>query len=250
MTDGTCFNGDLSETGRCTTGDGEKLAIITGDSIAMSWTPGVIKALKSEGYRVHAVGMSDCPFADVRVTLENKDFQKRCNSSRDALYQHIRSLQPDLLVTSDCECDFGRLASGDQGATAVQEWTRGMVDAIEAVSAGRTKVVVLAPPPGGKSPDACAGRTSTPKDCASSIDKSWLNKAAAEAAAVEAAGPRVRYVDSQDWFCFNSRCPIFALGTTVRWDAAHLTVPYAELLAPKLRAALLDIPEEEPVAES
>lgn len=245
MSSGGCFNADLSNTAQCTSGGGGKLAVVTGDSVAMSWTPGIIEALRGDGYRVHAVGMSDCPFADVRVTLDNKDFERQCNASRHALYQHIKALKPDLLVTSDFEGNFGRLASGSEGETAAQEWTKGMASAIAAATAPRTSVVVLAPPPAGLSPDDCAGRLSAPRDCASSVAKSWDAKSKAELVATTAAG--ARYVDTRPWFCFENECPIFALGTTIRWDSVHLTASYAKVLAPKLRAELLNLPEVESV---
>lgn len=109
-----CLNpSDLSDTSACTYGQGDKLAIVVGDSVAASWVLPVAQALGPKGYKVHGVGLSDCPFAHMEIALkDNPQRAAACNTSKGAIEAQISELQPDLLITTDFEGSITRLASG------------------------------------------------------------------------------------------------------------------------------------------
>ena len=58
-----------------------------------------------------------------------------------------------------------------------------------------------------------------------------------ESAAAEEAS--ADYVNTVDWFCRRGRCPAFVGTTPVTVDGSHVSIPFAESLAPLLRQALL-----------
>lgn len=123
-----CLNPvELSNSSTCTYGSGEKLAVVVGDSVAMSWIPAVVAALEPHGYRVHGVGLSDCPFADVEVAIEdNPASSLACNNSKEVIQEQIAELKPDLVVASDFEYNIIRLASEATGEAAIVEWRDGL----------------------------------------------------------------------------------------------------------------------------
>ncbi|GAB2854392.1 acyltransferase family protein [Nocardioides pacificus] len=236
-----CLNPPLLGTPTdCLYGDesAPRTAVVVGDSVAVSWVPAVRAALEEEGYRIHAVGVSNCPVADVDIVAEvSLDPGHPCGQQHDAVYAQVDALDPDLVIASDTELGILRLSSGATEQQAVREWDRGMRSALRQLSSGGAEVVVLAPNPAGTAPEDCVTPKATPADCEAVITDQWLWKQAAELSATRATG--ARYVDTRPWFCIEGRCPIFSLGMTVRWDMLHVTGDYMKLLGPWLRAALI-----------
>jgi peptidoglycan/LPS O-acetylase OafA/YrhL len=235
-----CLNAeDLSVPAQCAFNEGAaKYAVVVGDSIGISWMPGVRAALEPAGYSVHGIGLSNCPFANVEVSIENDpETSTRCNEGHAAIYAQIKATSPDLVIVSDAVAGIVNLASGAKDAAAQDEWIAGLSDAISQVKAKGTRVVVLSPNPTGKPVTECYNNFAKPADCESSISEAWKQKSTADTAAAKRAG--ATYVDTSQWFCSADRCPIFAGGAPIRWDGMHLTEAYSKKMAPELKAVLL-----------
>ena len=227
----SCLNPpDFADTGVCTYGDGSKLAMVVGDSVAMSWVPAVRDALGKEGYRVHGVGISNCPFAAVTLTIENDPAGSEwCNSSKGAIEQQIRQLRPDLVIATDFEYNIIRQAIPDPD-TMIRAWTKGLTRSIRMAQGYGAEVVILGPNPAGAALSECVTPVSTPAQCVLPIAGSWHQKQAAEQAAAAVTG--ARYVDSRKWFCNAAdQCPLVLEDVAVRSDAVHLSGPYAAKIA-------------------
>ena len=52
------------------------------------------------------------------------------------------------------------------------------------------------------------------------------------------------YVETRDWFCAEGYCPAFVGTTPAYVDGEHLTLQYAQELAPLMQAALVDVLEQ------
>jgi len=238
MTDTACFNPtDLTNDDACTTGSGTKTAMVTGDSIAMAWEPAVRSAL-GDGWRVHAMGFSNCPLIAADITYAASPSQSdTCNTNRQARIAQIERIHPDLLVVSDLELGITRLADDASGQQAIQEWTAGREQIIRTLRSHVGRIVVLSSNPVGPSL-SCADAGAPPRACASSVSGAWKAKAAADKAASNATG--ATYIDGSRWFCTaDGICPAFVNGILVRWDAGHMTQTYARYIAPLLRPELL-----------
>ncbi|AMY23436.1 acyltransferase family protein [Rhodococcoides fascians] len=231
---------DLTNYTQCTYGpaDAPRTALVVGDSIGISWMPGVRAALEPLGFKVHGVGLTSCPFANVDVLLPNNpEATDRCNTERTLIYDQINALRPEILVVSSSVYGIGNLASGAKSVAAQQEWTVGTADAINRVRDSGARIVILGPNPPGPAASECVTALSEPNACFADPAGDWAIKKQAESAAVNQSD--ANYVDTQKWFCAGSQCPIFAAGTPIRWDRQHLTASYGQLLAPYIAAELM-----------
>lgn len=226
-----------------------KLAVVVGDSIAVSWVPGVRAALAPEGYATLSLPMGQCPAAHAKVESHDEDpgFTASCLQYQDWTVEKIVELNPDLVIASSAENSLGRLLPG-AGHGAEAEWLSASEHLLEEMAlATSATLVVLAPPPAGKNLQSCVTRFNTPDDCSSGIDDLWHTQSQAESAAVRhSLGSDHRYVDTTAWFCnSDGQCPAFVGDMPVRADGNHLTAAYSQHLGPHLRDALLEEPPED-----
>ncbi|GGG29036.1 acyltransferase [Rhodococcoides trifolii] len=236
-----CLNPvDFSDPNQCVYGpaDAPNTAMVVADSISISWMPGLRASLEPRGYRLHGVGGSGCPFADVDIALpDNPENSARCNEGRARIYRQINETKPSLVIVSGTVIAFQSLASGNKDEQAQAEWQAGNERALAEIAPSGARVVFLAPNPPGPSPTGCITRVSAPSDCVMDIPKDWQLKVLAEKAAAASSG--ATFVDTSSWFCDAGVCPIFAAGAPIRWDEQHLTATYSRLLAPYLERAIL-----------
>ncbi len=236
LTDDECFNADsIDEPSQCTHGaeDADKLAVVIGDSFAMSYSPGIEDALLPEGYAVRSIGFSQCPYLDHPLTIPNRpEFTERCAEAYEEVLEQLAILQPDLVVLANAEHGLDR----DSGPTS-EEWTQARIRTIDSISESADRVVVIEGPPLTVSPTKCPAGDESPADCSRPIPASWYSTWRADTAAAEVAGAEV--VDTRGWFC-DTRCPTYANGILIKWDEGHLTTSYSRYLAPLLRQALVE----------
>jgi peptidoglycan/LPS O-acetylase OafA/YrhL len=227
------------DTADCAFGDpgSPRLAIVAGDSIAISWLPMVQELLEPQGYRVQGLTMSGCPFVASETRNPAANITATCPPHKDAVLQAIRVMRPDIVIISNTFDPWLRdePAVGSAAAVRYADGQRAVIDALGASAA----TYVLAPPPPGAALEDCATRVSTPADCVTDIPDDWKRFNAAMASGL-AGAPRTTYVDTAGWFCGSTgRCPAFVNTTPTRRDAAGHVVPaYAQRLAPVLGAVL------------
>jgi hypothetical protein len=235
MASADCLNPvDASDPNICTSGAGDKTAVVVGDSVAASWAPTIRAALAGKGYAFHTVTFSGCPYIQAEIGIPDKPApSQKCNEARPLINQQIAELRPDLVFISSAVKDFSSLQSGKRAEAAIPEWTAGTVASIKLAKEAGARVVLIAPNPEGKSVESCATRTSAPSDCASGVPDLWFPKAQAEEAAAKSAG--ALFVDPRTWMCSpDDVCPMFIKEHLVRWDNTHLTEPFATSLGPLL----------------
>ncbi|MFP3461315.1 acyltransferase family protein [Arthrobacter globiformis] len=226
---------------RCVYGDpaAKKTAVVLGDSVAISYVPGVRAALEPQGYRVLVYTMQQCPAAAVDVIKSSKAAHPKCAPFRTWALQQIKAMKPDMVIASSSTGTLVRLSSGATGDAAAGEWTDASKNLYTELSASAKQVFVLDPPPRGRKFAECATKISTPADCASKVQQLSLDMTAAgRSALAPAAQPNVHYVDTVGWFCVAGNCPAFAGTSPMHADGAHLTAAYSKSLAPVLTEAL------------
>ena len=222
----------------CTFGaiDAPRLAVVAGDSIAISWIPLVQALLEPQGYRVQGLTMSGCPLVDTRTRNAAANIAAFCPDHKERVAAAIMALQPDVLVLSNTYQPW--LAGEPDLTTAAARYALGQRSVIDRVASSTGSVVVLAPPPPGRAPADCATTVSSPADCVSAIPDDWRQFNEAMARHLDDAG--ATYTDTSGWFCDAAgACPAFVGATPTRRDAAGHVVPaYARRLAPLLEMAL------------
>ncbi|GAA1687180.1 SGNH hydrolase domain-containing protein [Microbacterium sediminicola] len=223
---------NLTDPDICTFGEGDKTALILGDSVSVAWMPGLRAALEPSGYRVRAIGYGSCPFVMAEVVLPNRpDETARCNNFHEAVLPLIEQIDPDIVILSNNQGGYGTLVEGST------EWVRARADALDAVSSETRRVFILEPPPVGKVPSECATPLSVPADCESTVGSDWRAMTLGDETAAAATGASV--INTESWFCLDGQCPIFVGDSPVRTDQIHLTATYSTRLAPLLAEYLL-----------
>lgn len=226
---------------RCIYGDeaAKKTAVVLGDSVAISYVPGIRAALEPQGYKIHVYTMQQCPAAAVDVIKASKAAHPKCAPFRTWALQQIASMKPDMVISSSSSGTLARLSSGATGGAAVGEWTEASKKLYTELSASAKQVFVLDPPPRGRKFAECATKMSTPANCASKVQQLSLDMTAAGRSALDPAEQaNVHYVDTVGWFCVAGNCPAFAGTSPMHADGAHLTAAYSKSLGPVLSEAL------------
>ena len=215
--------------------DAPRSAIVVGDSFSASWLPAIVGALIPNGFRVHGMGLNNCPFVASDVTIGvDEQSTDRCNSSRDEMVDQINTARPSMVVMVDME--YGIQAMVDNKGSA-QAWTAARTAIIERIAPSDAAVVILTPNPLGKAATECAGRLAVPSNCVSTISENWLTKRSADEAAAQQTGATL--IDTRSWFCYRNTCPLVVSGIVISWDTGHITRQYGEYLIPRMQEALL-----------
>jgi len=229
---GSVIEGRLAD---CVFGDltSGRLAVVAGDSIAITWIPMVRELLEPFGYRVQGLTMSGCPFVATDMRNAASDIAAFCPDHKAATVAAINALQPDLLFVSNT---FEPWLAGDVGSDGgAARYAAGQRSIVEELAGSTNAVYLLAPPPPGKALEDCATLVSTPANCVSGVPDQWrrFNDAMTESLA---STTRTTYIDTSGWFCSAAgQCPSFVGQTPTRRDAVGHVVPaFAERLAPVL----------------
>jgi peptidoglycan/LPS O-acetylase OafA/YrhL len=226
---------------QCRYGDGEapQTAVLLGDSVSVSWMPGLRGALEPAGYSVQSLTFGQCPAAivDVRGAGKDDSFAVACREHNEWAVEQITSSPPDLIVVSSAANTLSRMTSdGSEADHAVVFEDAFEVELVEALSTG-ARVVVLPPNPRGDGLVDCYTAFSSPQDCESSPDSQYQRFASAMENAAKSSG--AQFVDTLSWFCSSSACPSFIAGIPVTVEGTHLTARYSEHLVPVLADVLL-----------
>jgi peptidoglycan/LPS O-acetylase OafA/YrhL len=246
-TDG-CLDVDESNMAECVYGDGDKIAVVLGDSVAISYMPAIRAALADQGWRIQLLTRHQCPAIDVRVqgATGEKTLDTECDAHHQWVNGLLTELQPNLVIVSSAEDSLRRLDSGAQGkAAASSEWLDATKASVADISSKTARTVVLSAPPQGKPISTCATQINGPHDCNSVTRNTlWAAMSLAETAAVETLGTAehtVKYVNTRDWFCTNTdQCPVLFGTTPIRVDASHLTGVFSGMLADQMKIALVE----------
>jgi peptidoglycan/LPS O-acetylase OafA/YrhL len=234
---------------RCSYGspDRGKTALVLGDSMAISYVPGVRAALEPLGYRVLVYTMQQCPAVSVQMLNDDGSAHPECDPFREWALSHIGSLQPDLLIMTSSVGASGTLASGAKGRAAVEEWKAGALRTFTALTGAARRIVVFDPPPGGKNLQECVTLLSKPSDCATSTDERYADilKATEEAARTVPTSQKIETIQTKSWFCTrDNTCPSYIGTTPVYADTGHLTEAMSKALSP----LILEVLQMEPAS--
>ena len=164
----SCVNGDPNAPHR---------AVVVGDSVAMSYMPGIVKALAPRGFRIQQLTKGQCPVWDVPVDLNGGGSFTSCDRYRRWAAGVVDRQRPELAVLVTAYGTVSRLSSGADGADATAEIRAGLARQIRRLQRSADRVVVLEPAPQVvHGLQDCEGRFARPADCVVRIDQatsSW-----------------------------------------------------------------------------
>lgn len=228
-----CFAPDVPiDPERCTWGsaDAPRHMYLVGDSTAMSYAPALKKLAEDSAgtWRVTTVGLYGCRFTDVLVQNPDAAVMAACPQRKLDVRAMIAAQPADLVIVSNAYT-LGRTVDGrDLSAVDLLAATRAEM----ATYGAPGRVVYLSPPPQGGDLARCYSPVTAPANCVTAVDQTWRDMHAAAEATASADGDVA--ISSLPFTCWQDACPAFAGGVPVRYDATHLTVAYAERIAPAL----------------
>ncbi|WP_282837173.1 acyltransferase family protein [Microbacterium flavum] len=237
--------GDTSTTHRCDFSGGDAGAPdvwLVGDSHAQQWQGPLFDLAREHGWRVTISFIGGCPVADVAyVGFRSPGTTaaiETCRRWNHDLAQAITADVPDLVVTSMAARH--ELVDDGSGTDATTQYVAGLQRTWAPWTEAGSRILVIADPPYNgevRSPDCVALNTGDPAACAR--PRSEAQPADPLVAAVSAVGdPRVALFDPTPYLCDDSLCYGVVGGIPAYYDADHLNLEYARLLAPMIEAAL------------
>lgn len=213
--------------------------VLFGDSHAAMWFPAIDAWANANSYRLYVWTKAACP--PVRITLFSPVLKRtwtECTQWYSAAMAAISSTHPALVVV-------GIAPNYDAAYDVVQNggpWLSGLSSTVTGVrqAGGRVLVIGSTPSPPQSIPDCLSGRLDDIPGCQFSplgrrvsggglvgVDQAGNR---AESAAVTAAGGQ--FLDVVPLFCTSAVCDVVVDNLLVYRDNSHVTVPYANYLAP------------------
>lgn len=239
----SCLDVTPEKLERCTYGpaDASKTAVVLGDSVSVSWMPGVRAALEPAGYKVSSLTFGQCPVAIIDVSGRGKDesFTSECRAHNEWVREVLAETKPALVIVSTAANTIERVLPEGKPQPE-QTLATALEETLAAAKANGSRVIVLSPNPRGKGLIDCYTAIASPENCISDPPAQHVLMTEAMRLASTAAG--VEFVDTENWFCAAGRCPAFVGSTPVTFDGTHLTAKYVQRLEPVLTPALLGAP--------
>ena len=214
----------------CTFGDpdGDRTAVLVGDSTSMAYVEAISTALGGDGWRVKSYGTFGCSFMEPLIWNEDPEVVDNCTDRKDRAVDAINELKPDLVFITNTYDP--RVPVGEDVALTPDEWKQAMADIVSRFQGSAGKIVFLAPPPNDVHIGVCYSKVAKPSDCVSRVTEQWATYSQADAEVAADLG--AWYISSVQWFCVDGLCPSFVGGVPVKSDHVHMLPAYAVEIAP------------------
>lgn len=216
----------------CIWGDGDRLAIILGDSTSVAYTSALRDILNANGFRVQGFAMNGCEYSD--TVINNASVADFCPTRKQDAVDAITTKKPDLVFVTNAHVQHTPLGASDP--LTGPEWISTLQSGVEKFSASAGKVVFLAPAPADVNVSECYTALTSPSDCAGSVTASHKKYSAADETVAAALGGVA--VESASWFCVQDLCPAFVEETPTKGDRLHVAPRYVDIIEPAMEEAL------------
>jgi peptidoglycan/LPS O-acetylase OafA/YrhL len=210
---------------------------LVGDSHAAMWQPAMEQVATQRGWRLETMAKVTCPLLDLPIRSPYLGRQyTECEQWRGQVLDRLRAEHPALIVLGTAHhygADFGFTVGS-------QQWADALTRTVAQLRATGATVLVLGavPSPRMNVPTCLSGHLDSAAACGLSRPTALDDAGtAAEAAATAAGGGQ--YADISALFCTADRCPVVVGDLLVFRDDNHITVAYAQWLAPVV-GALVD----------
>jgi hypothetical protein len=224
--------GRVSQLNACHYGvEGSAFTIILyGDSHAAQWFPAVEEI--ADAYQAELIVMikGGCPTA--AVSIPTATLARTCPIWRDQAVSLIAAEQPDLLLVS--------ASAGYPNDD--EEWASGFDATMRRIVPNAGHVAVIGDTPeSSHEPTDCLSRNVRSADrCASDRDE-VVATSRLDVEQEIATGLGADYIDTTDWLCAESACPMMIGDILLYRDSTHITTVASSWLRPLLEASLDDV---------
>jgi peptidoglycan/LPS O-acetylase OafA/YrhL len=220
----------------CASGDTASATTVAlvGDSHAAMWNPAFQQVAEQRHWRLETLGKVTCPLQDLPITSPylGREYTE-CEQWRGQIMARLRAEPPRLIVLS-----MSRRYGADFGFTSYDPaWIDSLSRLVAQLRSTGATVLVLGPIPDPHStvPTCLSAHLDDAAACSPTRSVAVNNGGiAAEQAATTGGGGH--YVDLTDLFCTPDRCPVIVGNTLAYRDDNHVTIEYAQVLAPVIGA--------------
>ena len=224
--------GRVSELNPCTYGAvGSAFTVVLyGDSHAAQWFPALEAIAEERQFELVVMIKGGCPTA--AVSIPTATLARTCPIWRDQAMAWIAAEQPELVLVS---ASAGY--PNDDG-----EWGEGFDATMRRVLPNAGNVVVIGDTPqASDEPSDCLSRNLRRADACSSAR---VDVVAASRLVLEreiAGGLGAAYIDTSEWLCTDTACPMMIGNILLYRDATHITTVASEWFRPLLEASLAPV---------
>nr|WP_231713327.1 acyltransferase family protein [Arthrobacter sp. zg-Y769] len=243
-TDDKCLNVSDENLSRCAYGDpaATRTAVVLGDSVAISWMPGLRESLGKQGWKIQLLTKEQCPAIGVPVRQygDAAGFTEECDAHQRWATEQVVEMNPDMVIVSSALGTRDRMIGASNEVDVLAKWRTATVSKLEEMKESTDgDVVLISVPMRVDNLLKCATRVSKPQDCM--IDSGTFYSTVSTEGEAASSVEGVRFISTVPWFCGpNRQCPPFAGSTPIyAGDGGHITPEYSVKLAPVLGQALL-----------
>lgn len=196
---------------------------LVGDSTSAAYLPAFAAFIDAiPTWKMVVRSDSGCPFSTTPAPegqgLDPAAGSQACTTHDETVVAEIKSVRPDMVVFTSVSGAIPRVP-GKQAE-------------LERIAPYVGRIVVFPTSPPLKDPKQCDTASGTPAACVTVVPAPyavWLRNFAAVARAVHGV-----FIDPTELFCADGRCPVFVHTIPKTDDGVHMTVNYAEYLAPAI----------------
>jgi peptidoglycan/LPS O-acetylase OafA/YrhL len=221
---GTCSAWKHLRSKICEEGDprGTKTIVVFGNSHSNMWIPTVTILAKQAKWKFFPIVKEACGYDDY-AALRGVDKASQCVVWYHWALTVLRRIHPNVLVV---------------GVYGFREWAQGLSIILPQLKPLTDRLVLIADAPGiRKIPGYCLSEPgATQGTCL--WPESTLRIQDIATARHLAKKNHIGFVDPESWFCYERLCPSVIDGVIPYYDSGHLTIAYAQYLAPTLGAQL------------
>lgn len=219
----------------CVSGDptSSTTVALIGDSHAAMWHPALDHVARQRHWRLVTMAKVTCPLQDLQIISPYLGRQySECEQWRQEALAQLASEQPRLVVLSMSRRYASNFGFSSYDPAWIESLTALVAD-LRATTGAQVLVLGPVPDPHTDVPVCLSGNLDDALICAPlRADGLDANGIAAEIQATSDGGGR--YAVVSEWFCTAEVCPVVIGNDLVFRDDNHLTVSYAEALAPAL----------------
>jgi peptidoglycan/LPS O-acetylase OafA/YrhL len=214
-----CLDSQSSESA-CVYGNGNKEAILVGDSFAFALLDGLKSALGSN-WKLRVLTRGGCLPWDLTQYSPSGVENVACSEHSNWVNTYISTSHPDLVIASGADQWIQN--------TNIQTWKAGYLSSVDFFKKNANRLLIVSSAPGsgdlnkcvekGDSLRACFGYANTVLKFASIQNHySTINN--------------YDYINLLDYLCVQGSCPAIIQGTPVYADGSHLSKVFVQKIAP------------------
>jgi hypothetical protein len=202
--------------------------VLFGDSHAAQWFPPLRTIAERNGLELIVLAKGGCPAAS--VTTPTATLARTCPIWRDKAVQFISDERPDLVIVTGSR----------HYPNTDQEWRDGFSATLGRLIGLTPRLLVLGDNPDSQAdPATCLSAHLTDVGACTNTRGKAVETGKLEAERAVAAERGARFVDTSDWLCTATDCPLIIGDILMFRDINHLTTVAADWFTPMLDAVVM-----------